>query len=271
MRKLAYPRFIWKSHRGFALFSMLFIAGMQFLAIRIVTAFDVKPIIQAILEQLPEQARLFMAEAFLTQLLSVNGAAAFMLNHPAVLALLAVNAMLVPSRHLAGEIESGTLELLLSLPLRRKSFILRLWGSGAGLLLAIVFMAWCGSLAGVAVWHNLTVKFALNILKIGINLWFLGVVIMTYTLLLSTFSREAGKAISYAAAITLVFYLLNFLSRFLAALAITQPINIFTYYRPQELALGQSGLITNAAVLGMATVVLLTASLWQFQRRDIPG
>ena len=271
MRSLAYFRFIWKSHRGFVVFSMLFIAGMQVLAIRIVTTFDVEPIIQAILQQLPEQARLFMAQAFLTQLLSIQGAAAFMFNHPVVLILIAVNAMLIPSRHLAGEIESGTLELLLALPLRRGQFVLRLWASGASLLLAIIFAAWAGCFTGVALLDNLTGNFVFSMLKVGINLWLLSVVIMTYTLLLSTFAREAGKASLYAAAMTLVLYLLNFLSQFWQALAVTRPINIFTYYQPQKLALGLGHFAAHAAVLAAVIAVSLAIGLWQFQRRDIPG
>jgi ABC-type transport system involved in multi-copper enzyme maturation permease subunit len=174
-----------------------------------------------------------------------------------VLTVLAINAIILPTRDLAGEIENGTMELLLSYPLRRTTLII-----GGGFV---------GSITAISIFYQLNFHFFLKLLQIVFNLWLLFVLIFSFTLLLATFGREGSKTGARAAAITLVFYLLHFLSAIWETLKFTRPFNIFTYYQPAKLMFELESVWVNVVVLTVLTGICLTASLRQFNRRDIPG
>ncbi len=93
---LNYARFIWKNYRGLLLFSAVFAALMQFLMLFLITTIDYGPIIDALLSRLPAQIRVLFATEFL-QHISAEGAAAFGFNHPIVIVLLAISAILIPA------------------------------------------------------------------------------------------------------------------------------------------------------------------------------
>ncbi|CAB1065816.1 hypothetical protein D1BOALGB6SA_10615 [Olavius sp. associated proteobacterium Delta 1] len=86
---MSYFHFIWKSHRSFLLFSMIIISLFQFLILRLVTTINYSSIIMNLLEQLPEFVWAMFGEDFIS-MLTVEGAAAFGLNHPLVLVILSI-------------------------------------------------------------------------------------------------------------------------------------------------------------------------------------
>jgi len=270
MNELCYPLFIWKDHRGLVIFSVIVIATLQFLIIELMATIDIAPIVTTILQQLPPQMQVLFDEGLLTRL-SVNGAAAFGFDHPLVLTLMAVNAIIIPTRHIAGEIEDGTLELLLAYPFKRAKLLISLWISTNLILLIIVIGGWLGSLAAVALFSNLTFDLLIRILQIGCNLWLLFALITSYTLLISTFGNEGSGTGIRSAAITLVFYFLYFLSTLWDSISFIKPFNIFTYYQPQKLMFGQRSFGLHVGVLLVLIGICLTISLKQFNRRDIPG
>ena len=115
------------------------------LIFRIFTSFDYAPILEAILKQLPPQMKILFNEQFLIQL-SINGAAAFGFNHPLVLFNLGILAIALPGWHIAGEAESGILELHLAYPIRREAFFTSLWLACTASLLAVILCGYLGSL-----------------------------------------------------------------------------------------------------------------------------
>ena len=141
---MSYFYFIWKSHRSFLFFSVIVISLFQFLILRLVTTIDYSSIIMNLVGQLPEFVRAMFGDDFMS-VLTVEGAAAFGLNHPLVLVVLSIGAITIPSRHIAGEAETGTLELVLSFPVRRSRLLLDLYISAVVFLLLIIFCAFCSS------------------------------------------------------------------------------------------------------------------------------
>lgn len=270
MNNLTYVTFVWKNHRGFALFSMVVIAAMQLIIINLISSMDTLSIITVLLEQLPEQFQALISEQFLASL-SLKGAAAFGFQHPLVLALLAINAINVPTRHIVGEIESGTLELLLAYPIRRTRLLLSLWLAAGSLLLLVVCGSLVGSFSALGLIHEFSLDVAIRMLKIAGNLWLLFLFIMSYTLLLATFGREGSKIGLYGAGITLIFYFLDLLSTLWDAVDFTKPFNIFTYFQPQKLMFDQRSFWLHYAVLSTLIAICLFISVRQFNRRDIPG
>ncbi|MBU2648606.1 ABC transporter permease [bacterium] len=267
---MAYFHFIWKSHRSFLLFSMVFVSLFQFLILKIVTTFDYSAVIKFMLQQLPDDVQSMLGEGFLS-LLTVNGAAAFGLNHPLVLVILSIGAIMIPSRHIAGEAETGTLELVLSFPVKRTRLLLNLYLSGVVFLFLTIFFAVCASLLSIHIFHQLTTALAVKMALIGCNLWLLTVFIMSLTTLISSFEKEGNRVGIRAAGIMLVFYLLYYLSTLWKALEFTRPFNIFTYYQPEKLMSGQRSFLLNGGVLSVLILLCLFAGMIQFNHRDIPG
>ncbi len=266
---MSYFYFIWKSHRSFLLFSMIIIPLLQFLILRLVTAIDHSAIIMYLIEQLPENIQAKFGN--FTSMLTVEGAAAFGLNHPLVLVILSIGAISIPSRHIAGEAETGTLELVLSFPVKRIKLLLNLWTSAAVFLFLIIFCALCSSVLSINIFHQLTNELFVKMLKIGCNLWLLFVFIMSLTMVLSSFEKEGNKVGIRVAGIALVFYLLHYLSSLWNAIQFTKPFNIFTYYQPEDLMTGQRSFLLHFMVLSSLILLCLLVSTYQFNRRDIPG
>lgn len=73
------------------------------------------------------------------------------------------------------------------------------------------------------------------------------------------------------AGITLVFYLFHYLSSLWDTLSFTKPYNFFTYYQPEDLMTGRRSFALHFAVLFSLILICLLVSLFQFNRRDIPG
>jgi ABC-2 type transport system permease protein len=266
---MTYAGFVWKNNRGFLAFALIVVALFQFLLLRVVTSFDIPPIMQSALQGMPESVRKVVGQDALS-MLTVKGTAAFGFNHPLVLVIMAIAAIMIPARHVAGEVETGTLELLLSLPIKRATLLLRLFASTALFLLLIAAAALASSLGSIALFDRLAADTALRLAGIACNLWLLFTCVASLALLLSTFGREANKVALRAAGVVLVFYLLHFLSSMWDPLAFTQPFNVFTYFQPTALMSGERSLGLNAAVLAVLIVALVGGSAFQFDRRDVP-
>ena len=267
---MSYFYFILKSHRSFLLFSMFFISLFQFLILRLVTTIDYYSIIMYFMNQLPENVQAMFGKDFIS-MLTVEGAAALALNHPLVLVILSIGAIAIPSRHIAGEAETGTLEMVLSFPIKRTKLVLNLFTSAVVFLFLIILCALCTSLLSIGIMHQLTTDLFVKMVKIGSNLWLLFVFIMSLTLVLSSFEKEGSKVGIRVAGITLVFYLLHYLSSLWDAIKFTKPFNIFNYYQPQDLMTGQRSFLLHFMVLSSLILLCLLISIYQFNHRDIPG
>jgi len=269
MHRLTYPSFILRSHRGLVIFSVAVVAALQYFIIWLFTTMDYGSLAEEALNRVPPFVRSIMGEEFLGRL-SLEGLASFGFEHPLVLALLAVTAISIPARHISGEAETGTLEVLLALPVTRTGLLLSLWASGSFLLLLITAGGLAGSLTAMLLFQHPSHEFLIRLLQIGCNLWLFAVLVMTYTLLVSVFGREGGRTGMLSACITLLFYFLHYLGRLWSSLAFVKPFNIFTYYQPVKLMFGSESFRVHVAVLLPVIAILLAASIRQFGRRDIP-
>jgi len=270
VRSLTYPRFMLRQHVGFGAFSFVVVGVLQYLIVRLITTEDTATMVRGVIEQLPERMRMIVSEQFITRL-TTGGAVAFGFSHPLALALLAINAIQFPARHVAGEIEGGTMEWLLAQPVARLRVVLSVSGAGGVTLLAIVCGAWIGSLSALAGAGALVPDLLFKILGVGFNLWILMVLVMSYTLVLAAFARDGGKVALRAAAVTFVFYLLHVLVPIWDAIAFTRPFNFFTYYQPQKLISGERSITLDVVVLAMVAAVCELIAARRFCRRDIPG
>jgi ABC-2 type transport system permease protein len=251
-------------------YSMFLIGLLQFLILMMVTTVDVLKLAQAFMKQLPLQFQDFLGEEFLQQL-TLKGAVAFGYNHPLVVAFLVIMAIMLPARHISGEIESGTLELLLALPVKRRTIFWSLWLSSACLLLLLVISGWLGSFIGALVFPKIGHLPITSLLKIGINVWLLMLVINAYTFLLAAYARENEKVAMRATGITLFFYFLNLAIKIWPKIIFLKPFTIFNYFQPQSLMMSSGDFLQNNLILLILTVVLLLMAYRRMNERDLPG
>jgi ABC-type transport system involved in multi-copper enzyme maturation permease subunit len=269
MFSLPYYRLGWKLYRFLIIFSSIFIGLLQFLVIWIFNTINASPVFETIFQQLPPQMRLLFENEFMPNL-SIAGAVALGFNHPIVLFLMGLSAIIIPARQIAGESENGLLELLLSLPYKRKQLLISLWIFAASALLCMVLGAFTGSLIALLAIHHMNSLFLGHLLRVSLNLWVLFLLIMSCTLMVSVYKREGSRAGLTGAIIVFTFYFFYFLSSIWELLEFTKPYNIFNYYQPQKLIFGGTSLEINLAVLLLLTFLCITISLFHFETRDIP-
>jgi ABC-2 type transport system permease protein len=241
---------------------------IQFLLIDVFTGLETKPFLDSIMKMMPPQFKMIIGDQFFSSL-SVEGAAGFGLNHPVVLTLIIILITGITSKHIAGAVENGTMEMLLSLPVRRTTLILRLWVISALIIFVIVVFAFIGLYTGVVIYDQINAQFIDKVLRIGINLFFLMLVFMSFSLMISSFMKESGKAVSLSAIAILIFYFVDILSSLWKPLEFFKPFNIFYYYQPQKFITGQRTLMDNLPVLFFLSLLFLLISLWKFRKRDI--
>ena len=261
-----------REHRVLFTFTCVFVGLFQVLIITLVVRAALLGMVEQFYRQMPPQMQLLLGEQLMTQF-SVNGAVAFGYNHPLVLVLVLaiLVAILLPARHIAGEIEAGTLELLLALPVRRPTVALALWLASALALVVVIVGCWAGTGLGLLLHPEARGISALTIVTVGSSLWLLTVAVSSYTLLIASFVREGGKATLCASGLTLVLYFLNLAVVMWPTIDFLQPFTLFHYHRPQQLMMHTSALWKNAAVFGAVILACGALAVRRVSRRDIPG
>ena len=167
---------------------------------------------------------------------------------------------------IAGEEEGGTLDLLLSHPLRRWQLVLE------------KFAAMVVSVLGIAVFFWLALLIAGAVIDMGLSPLRLAAVCFAGALLAISFGALAlavgcarGKktlAVGVAGAIGFVSYILNALAPMVEWLEPFRKFSPFYYYNSTD-PLGNGLDFGHAAVLLGLTLVFLAVALVSFQRRDL--
>jgi beta-exotoxin I transport system permease protein len=203
-----------------------------------------------------------------------SGAIEVMLwNHPAILLTVALWAISRASGAPAGEVEKGTLDLTLSRPVSRASYL----GSQVFVALLGLLILSGALVAGNRVGSQFNVVQApprlMVLVKPAINLAAIGLAIYGYTLLLSSIDSVRwrpnliGSMITLASFILLVIVNLPSMEDWKGL----ERFSIFKAYQPVEVAVKGETFAFNVAVLagiGCAGIVL---SFLAFQRRNLPS
>lgn len=167
---------------------------------------------------------------------------------------------------IAGEVEDGTIEVLLAQPLSRaKVFFSKYIG---GLIILLLFTI--GSIFSViplAMLHN--VDFQLESYGVVAVLCFLfGFAIYSLSIMLSSFFSSKGKAASLAAGTVLVMYALNILSTFKESVSDIKYLSFFHYYDFSSALIEHSIETLSVVVFVLFGVVCGIIGLLNFLKRD---
>lgn len=167
----------------------------------------------------------------------------------------------------AQEIERGTVELWLSVPVRRAKLLaakaLALALAAATIIVATVLTLALGA-------HIVGERVALaGLIALFITVLAFALAVLSYAVLLSVTIGERGKAAGLAALITLGSYLAWVVGGISTGWGWLRNVSIFGAYDPQR-ALG-AGQIAWPGILALlaVSVICIGTALWSFERRDI--
>jgi len=181
-------------------------------------------------------------------------------------ALMVIFSLTIGSRAIAGDEESGMLDVLLAHPVSRTRFVLQRF---AALLAAT-------GLFGIVAWA--AVSIASRIAEMGIplaniaaactGLAFLGMVIGSVALVVGASTGRVSLAIGVTTAVALVGFLANNLAPLLDWLEVVQKFSPFYYYLkgdPLRHGFDKGGLV----ILAITVLLLAGLAIWGLNHRDV--
>lgn len=189
--------------------------------------------------------------------------------HPIALAVIWGHAIWFCSRVPSGEIDHGTIDWLLALPVSRLSVLAHdtavLIVSGA----IVVTFGWIGNVLGNRL-ADTTVRGSLIVfIGVALNLFCMHLCVGGMVCALSAVSHRRGRAVGGAAALVLGSFLLSFLAQVWQPARSIDFLSVLTYYRPLEVVRDAAWPMGNMAVLiGVGAGLWLCAAV-MFDRRDI--
>lgn len=196
---------------------------------------------------------------------------AFGFAHPLLFALTWAFILTNCTRVLAGEIERGTADLLLTLPISRGGVFMSVSvvcvGAGIPLCIAPLVGAWLGEIVSPLDEPLVFSKLAI----LAVNLFALYLAIACATLFISTLVSRRGPVVIAMIAWLLGSFLLTFLSQFFVIADWLSMLGFVHYYRPLPVVRAGDWPIGHMATLVVAAAAFWTMGYAVFARRDIPA
>ena len=183
-------------------------------------------------------AKSFLAALLGTELgdeISARAMQAFLWVHPVVLSLVWAHEIILCTRFPAGEIDRGTIDVLLGFPVSRREIY---WSETITWLVSGLFVLSLGflghRLASPAMPAEMRPEVGRALLVIA-NLFGVYWAIGSITLLVSAFSDRRGRAIAVVFAIVLISFLLNFVAEFWEPAKRVVWLSVMSYYQPSQI------------------------------------
>lgn len=217
----------------------------------------IKPLITALLGVNPDSE------------LSAQMTQAFLWVHPTVLSILWAHEIMYCTRSPAGEIDRGTIDFLLGLPVSRWKLHC---AETAGWMISGIVIIGIGIIGHIVIAQRFAAEMQPSlrvVVFILCNLLSMYVAVGSMAMLVSAMSDHRNRAIGVVFAILLVSFLLNFLAQFWKPAQPWARLSILEYYRPAEIM--QTGMMPwqNITVLLMSGLTFWTSAALILRRRSI--
>jgi ABC-2 type transport system permease protein len=201
--------------------------------------------------------------------------------HPLIQTILCIWAIGRASGAIAGELDRGTLELLLAQPVARYQLIAAHFVVDLVTIPLLALSMWAGTCLGVLAFglgepsaeiptFAEVASFAPALANVALLLF----AVTGYTMLLSAAGRWRPRVMGIAVLLTLLQFLINVIAQAWKTIEWTRPLTVFYYYQPQPLILGKADAaeaVRNAVVLCLIGTLGYVLALWTFCRRDLPA
>ena len=199
---------------------------------------------------------------------SINGSVALGAVHPIAIALEVVYPVGFAAVAIAGERQRGTLEVLLSRPLSRRTLYVTLLVMIIAAAIITTVATTIGTVAGAALYDVAGGLDAGEMAVLVLNTVLLLAALGGISLAASASFDRVASAIGIALAVTLAGYVLDILGTLWPDAAFLQPYSLFHYLRPLEI-LGGKASPEDFLVLASVLVASTAYGLWRFPRRDL--
>jgi ABC-2 type transport system permease protein len=201
-------------------------------------------------------------------LFTVPGAVTLGTQHPFLLALIGVFAVGSASLAIAGERQTGTLEVLLARPISRNSLLRTHLAANLVIVAVLVALLLTGMTIGAAMYGYLADLDPARMPLVWLNGFLLWAAFTTFSLAASASFDRPGPAIGLSIAFLLANYFLVILGSFWQEAAWTQSWSLFDHFQPSEILAGRPDLF-DVVLLAVVALVPLSYALWRFPRRDL--
>lgn len=194
---------------------------------------------------------------------------AFLWVHPTVLSLLWAHELMYCSRIPAAEIDRGSIDFLLGLPLSRWD-LFRAESIGwviSGLV--ILLTGFSGHLAASYGLQPTMRPPASAIVSILVNLFCVYLAVGAMAFLVSSFSDRRGRAIGIMFGILMASFLLNFLAQFWPPAQFVSFLSVMDYYRPALILQQDRFPLADVVCLMSISLIMWTIAGVQLKRRSI--
>lgn len=247
-----------------------------------IAMFAFKALLTLILPQVLENVgdiliRMEFARTMISSLLGINietEITAQMLQailwvHPVVLALVWTWEISFCTRMPAGEIDRGTIDILLGLPVSRR--MVYACESALWIVSGIVLLG-AGALGHMLVVRSIAPEYrpsTTQMLLVLVNFFALYVAVGGVVYLVSACSDRRGRAVLISLAVLLCSFLLNFLTQLWEPARLVSFLGVLSYYRPAEIIRTGSLPVGDIAVLLAVGLATWTAGAEITARRSI--
>jgi len=202
--------------------------------------------------------------------------------HPLTIAILCVWAVGRAAGAIAGEIDRGTMELLLAQPIRRSQVLLAHGLVDLATIPVLCLSMWAGTWVGAWLLGFLDAAspdqrvdpwcFAPGLVNVALLLF----AVSGFTMWISAAGRFRGRVLGLAVLLFLVQFLINVIGQLWDAAEICRPLTVFYYYQPQPIILDphwaqQRDVWLHLGVLAGVGSVGYVLAWWTFCKRDLPA
>ena len=189
--------------------------------------------------------------------------------HPLVITLLTVATIAVAARSLAGEIERGTLDLLLAWPVPRPALVLAAAATIQLVLVLMVATLWAAMHLGFVIGEIEPPARLARFVWVAVNLWALYAAIAGVSLWFSATGFEQAKSMGRAISFIVLSFFVNLLASLWRKVEAIDVVSVFHYYQPQPVVVEGRDPILHLVVLLAVAAVGHALALTAFVRRDV--
>ncbi len=215
----------------------------------------------------------FIKEAVGGEILEISGTTGFIAityQHPMVLALYMIFAVCVPTGLLAGHVQGGTMELILSRSVTKNQVyictcILTLVG-----MLALVVVMFFGTVVGINICSFDQEVSLWPFFRAAIVGGLLSATAAGVSLLAAATFRNRGRAVGIAMAFFIINYFIDLIAGWWPRAKFLGPSSIFYYLDTKEILVGTGWPKGDMAVLASVLIVTVIAGGIIWNRRDLP-
>ena len=198
----------------------------------------------------------------------LEAAVALGVGHPIAIVLQLVYPLGFAALAIAGERQNGTLEVLLSRPVSRRSVFATLLLAILGIAAVTTAATVAGTVIGSAMYGLTGELDAGREALLYLNMVLLLAAIAGIALAASASFDRPGPAIGITLAIVLFGYVLEILGQMWPDAEVIQPASLFHYMRPFDILAGR-GQASDLLVLLVVFGIAVAYALWRFPRRDL--